>query len=560
MLEHATPPPTSAELFDVGQWRVDAAANELTRGSEIVRVEPKVMQVLQRLAGRAGGVVSREELLDAVWPGVVVGDEALTQTIIKLRRALGDNPRAPTHVETIAKRGYRLIAPVRALELPAPAHGAAATSEPAPPPRAGTPPLRRAWLAAVALALLLGTAGIVRFASSDDAVVPPAPAGSDGDVPTVTVVAFESLDAADDQAYLARGIGNDLMTDLSRLAGLRVVRSSAADQHAGSARYVVTGSVQRDGGTLRINVHVTDTQSRRQLWSERFVRPFGDLFAVQDEISRGLVEALPGRLQEAAKQTAAQRYTRNLAAYDHFLRGQSHFLVRQASDNDAARESYRKAIELDPAFARAYAGLAMTYAMDPRLRSSGDAAPLLARALELAETARGIDPAIPEVHWAIGFVHTQQRRHDKALQSLRKAVSLNRSYADAYALMAGIHTYTGEPAKSIPLMRTALRLDPGGGYLYFMVLGRAYFCAGDAEQAVINLREAAARNPVDLETRVFLAAALAAANDAAGAEWEAQEIRALEPRFSLRDWLQTYPLTDGRQQARLLQLLGRVGL
>jgi Tfp pilus assembly protein PilF len=265
-------------------------------------------------------------------------------------------------------------------------------------------------------------------------------------------------------------------------------------------------------------------------------------------------------VQEAAKLRAAQRSTRNLAAYDQFLRGQSQFLVRQVDANEAARESYRKAIELDPAFARAYAGLAMTYAIDPRLRSSADAAPLLARALELAETARQIDPDIPEVHWALGFVYTQQRRHEQALEALSKAVALNRSYADAYALMAGIYTYIGEPAKGISLMRTALRLDPGGGYLYFLVLGRAYFCNGDAEQAVINLREAATRNPVDLETRIFLSAALVATNDMHAARWEADELRALQPTFSLRDWLQTYPMTDGRQQARLRQLLGQIGV
>ena len=378
------------------------------------------------------------------------------------------------------------------------------------------------------------------------------------EAPTVTVVPFESLNATPDQAYLARGLSNDLMTDLSRLGGLRVVRTSSAAESAGNARFVITGTVQRVADTLRVNVQLTDSRSGQQLWSERFERPFGDLFAMQDEITRGVVEPLPGKLHEVARQNEARRYTKNLAAYDHFLRAQAQFLVRHAADNEAARASYRKAIELDPSFARAYAGLAMTYALEPRLRPSADAAPALARALELAETARQIDPDIPEVHWAIGLVHVQQRRHDKAMESLQKAITLNRSYADAYALMAGIHTYIGEPARSVPLVRTALRLDPGGGYLYFMVLGRAYFFQGDTEQALINLREAATRNPVDLETRVFLAAALAAANEPAAAEWEMQEIRALAPAFSLDAWLQTYPLSHAPQEQRLRELLARV--
>jgi len=552
---------TSIEALAIGEWRVDPAANELTRAGTAVRVEPKVMQVLLQLAECAGGVVSRDRLLDAVWPGVVVGDEALTQTIIKLRRALGDDPRAPAYVETIAKRGYRLIAPVRCGATPSVADDAAQATAgaSAPTPTAAGSGGRRIAVAVIG-ALLLAAAAVAYLMPTTQAPPQPAPIDAHADAPTVTVVPFESLGTAPDQAYLARGIGNDLMTDLSRLAGLRVIRTSAADAPASHARYVVTGSVQRDGEMLRINVYLTDSQTGHQLWSERLERPFLDLFAVQDEISRGLLEVLPGKLQEAAKLQAARRYTRNLAAYDHFLRGQSQFLVRQAGANEAARESYRKAIELDPAFARAYAGLAMTYAIAPRLRSEADAAPSLARALELAETARQMDPDIPEVHWALGFVYTQQRRHDLALQSLDKAVTLDRSYADAYALMAGIYTYIGEPAKGIPLVRTALRLDPGGGHLYFLVLGRAYFCNGDAEQAVINLREAALRNPVDLETQIFLAAALVAANDIHAAQWEANEVRALEPAFSLRDWLQTYPMTDGRQQARLRQLLGQVGL
>lgn len=549
--------PSSASPLTIGDWRVDPAAHELARAGETVRIEPKVMQVLLRLAAVSGGVVTREELLESVWPGVVVGDEALTQVIIKLRRALGDNPRSPAYIETIAKRGYRLVAQVGAVaSVPAVAE-AATVAEPELPSRGK--PRNRAWLAAVALALL-GVVALVAFVVQSSRPAPIASSDVPADELTVTVVPFESLSSAPDQGYLARGISNDLVTDLSRLPGLRVIRTNAAGAPADNVRYVVTGSVQREGETLRINVHLAESQTKRQLWSQRFERPFGDLFALQDEIARGLVDVLPAKLQEAAKQQAARRYTKNLAAYDHFLRAQSQFLVRSARDNETARASYRKAIELDPAFARAYAGLAMTYALEPRLRSSPNAEATLARALELAETARQIDPDIPEVHWAIGFVHTQQRRHDAAIESLNRAIALNRSYADAYALMGGIHTYIGEPTKSIPLLRTALRLDPGGGYLYFMVLGRAYFFAGDIEQALINLREAATRNPVDIETRIFLAAALAASNNVAGAEWEVQEIRTLEPGFSLREWMQTYPLTDRQQRERLLGLLGRVGL
>ena len=139
-------------------------------------------------------------------------------------------------------------------------------------------------------------------------------------------------------------------------------------------------------------------------------------------------------------------------------------------------------------------------------------------------------------------------------------IELNRSYADAYGLMGGIYTYIGEPAKTIPLLRTALRLNPDGGYLYFLLLGRAYLFENDVEQALINLREAQARNPDDLETRVFLAAALVARGDLPAAEWEADQIRMRVEGFALRAWLETYPMTSARQQQRLLELHAKLGL
>jgi TolB-like protein/Tfp pilus assembly protein PilF len=487
------------------------------------------------LAGRAGDAVSREALLAEVWPGVVVGDEALTQSIIKLRRALGDDPRAPTYIETISKRGYRLIARVG--------------GSPAPLPTA-----RRGWEVAASL-LAVAALGAAALLWHDK---PSGPAFNGSTPLTVTVLPFEAVGPGREDDYLARGIGSDLMTDLSRLPGLQLLGAPAGK--APQARYVVSGSVQRDGEGLRVNVRLADSRSGEQLWAQRFERPFGDLLAIQSEISRSVAEHLPATIGEAERRRLARRYTTSPQAYDYFLRGQALFLVRRTRDNQEARALFAKALELDPKFARAYAALAMTYAMDYRYQASPEASAPLRRALELAETARQIDPGIPEVYWALGFVQAQSRRHREALESLNRAIELNPSYADAYALMGGIHTYLGEPAKSIPLLRAALRLNPDGGQLYYLLLGRAYLFEGDAEQALFNLRQAYARNAENLETRIFLAAALAARGERADAEWEAEQIRAIEPGFSARGWLATYPLTSERHRERLLELLASAGL
>lgn len=521
----------------IGDWWADPATNELRRAGDSVRIEPKAMEVLMALAGRPGGVVSRQALFDQVWPGVVVGDEALTQSVIKLRRALGDDPRAPSYIETISKRGYRLIAPVGEQQ-----------TAPSPARRS-----RRAWAAAavVLAAAVLTTRYYVGDLDSGSST------SEISDAVTVTVLPFESVGPGREHDYLARGIGSDLMTDLSRLPGLRLIGPSAG---RAQARYVVSGSVQREGSALRVNVRLGHSRSGEQLWTQRFERPFGDLFAIQNEISRSVVEHLPGSIGEAERQRLAKRYTASAQAYDYFLRGQALFLVRRTRDNEEARSLFAKALELDPKFARAYAALAMTYAMDYRYQTSPEASAPLGRAMRLAETAREIDPAIPEVYWALGFVQAQGRRHREALASLEKAIALNPSYADAYAFMGGIHTYLGEPAKSIRLLRTALRLNPDGGHLYYLLLGRAYLFEDDSEQALFNLRQAYARNAENLETRLFLAAALAARGERADAEWEAEQIRAIQPGFTAREWLETYPLTSPRHRDRLLELLALAGL
>lgn len=558
----------------IGEWSADPQSNELTRGAETLRIEPKAMDVLMLLADHGGRVVSREELLVAVWPGVVVSDEALTQTIIKLRKALGDDPRSPSYIETIAKRGYRLIAPVQQSEL-VEARTAEATTVvgagptevdqalPARRPQASRRYIRSAALiAGVALAVAL--IGVYFFYW-----IPDIPAPADGveaensgqaSLVAVTIVPFESLGADREQAYFARGISDNLVSDLSRLSGLRLIREADVGTSASGARYRISGSVQRESETLRINIHLVDTKTHEELWSDRFERPFGNLFAVQDELTAKLVAVLPTKVSEVERQRLAKRYTRSLEAYDDFLRAQALFLVRRSKENGEARALYDKAIELDPKFARAYAGLAMTHAMDYRLTEAGNRSPQLDRAYELAETARQIDPDIPEVYWALAFVQVQSRRHEQARASLVKAIELDRSFADAYALLGGILTYEGQPAKSIPLLRIAMRLNPDGGYLYFLVLGRAYLFVGDTEQALINLRAALMRNPTDVETRVLLAAALIAAGNHADAKWEAAEIRSLEPRFSTREWLETYPMTSVSQRQRLVTLLAEVNL
>ena len=558
---------TGRTRLQVGEWIVEPPLNQLSAAGRIVKVEPKAMSVLVYLAQRPGQVVSREALLSSVWAGLVVGDDSLTQVVIKLRKALGDTRHKPAYIQTIAKGGYRLIAPVSQS-----AENVMVQPAPATPPAAARPGRRAAWTAGSVIAALLAAAAAIW--SINDEREPDVP-GQPGRVaplvtaratqPTVAIRPFEPLGNDPQEVLLARGITADLVADLSKLFGLSVIdpvptMGQAAGEPPTDApiRYLVSGSVQRVNDRLRLRVNLTDAESGLQLWSERFDRPLSGFFSIQDELASNILRVLPAKVSEAELRRVAQRHTRNLEAYEYFQRGQSALLTRQKAENETAREMFRRAIELDAMFARAYAGLAQTYAADHRNQWAEGRAAALDRALEMARTAYQINPDIPETCWVLAFVHVERRQHERALQYLETAVRLSPSFADAYALMGGINTYVGRPADTVPLMRTAMRLNPEAGHLYFLLLGRAYLFLGDLEQARVNLQHALARNPVNLETHIYLAALHALAGDTAAADWEAEEIRTLKPDFSASGWLETYPMTDPQQKALLLQTLGRL--
>lgn len=560
-----TPPPSAtsrsishppAGRLRIGPWEADGGSNELHLNGSRRRLEPKTMQVLFCLAEKPGEVVSRDELLARVWPDVVVGDEVLTQAIIKLRKALGDHARTPSAIETISKRGYRLLLPVSPQE-------STPASIPLPTrPRASR---RVAFIAAGLTGLIL----LAYAARSPEPVPAPPLAGNPvpqlTEHPTLTVMPFESEGEPAVPVHFVRGIAADLAADLAKVGELRVI---AGPPLAGSsfvppqpgARYLVTGHLQRSGKRLRIGLWLLDTRTGETLWSERFDRPFADLPALQEEIVHRLTALLPVQVSETERARLARRHTRSFAAYDRFLRGQAAVVVRRTEENEQAKLHYRGAIDLDPQFACAYAGLALAYAADYRHQWAKDRAQAAARALEMAETAWQIDREIPSVYWVRAYVRAHQHHFAEAMADLDQALALDRSYADAYALKGAIHTWTGQPANAIPLLRTALRLNPQASHLYFQALGRAYLFVGDTEQAAINLKEALYRNPVDLESRVLLTAVLAAAGEHDEAQWEAEEVRALEPAFSTQQWLETHPMADRGQRKRIAGLLADAGL
>jgi len=539
----------------VGDWTVEPNLNQFSRPGQTARVEPKVMSVLVHLANRPGEVVTREALLSAIWPTVVVGDDSLSQAINKLRRALEDDPEKPAYIQTVTKKGYRLVAAVMPL------------SQASPPADARLRP--RAYLLAAVTTLALVAATGSWWKAEEHTPAPPdlQRVADASEPPTIAIAPFEALGAENQELLLARGIAADLATDLSKSSGLSVVGFTPMEPQGAAelsnrrvARYLVSGTVQRVERRLRLHVYLTEQATGRQVWSERFDRDVSDLFAVQDELAPKIVRMLPAKVSEAELSRMARRHTRNLQAYEYFQRGQAALLARESSGNEMARQMFHRAIGLDATFARAYSGLALTYAADYRNGWTRDGAGALERAFELARIANDINPDIPETYWALAYVHAQRRQHQEALAYLEKSLSLYPSFADAYALKASIKTFVGRPAETVPLMRTAIRLNPKSGYLYFLVLGRAYFFLGQLDHARINLEEAIKRNAEYLETHIYMAAVYIAKGDKPSAEWEVEQIRALDPNFNSKGWLDSYPMTDGEQKARLAKVLDQFGV
>src|SRR6266702_3835746 len=275
-----SPPAPSKERLQVGSWAVEPALNQLSAAGRTVKLKPKAMAVLVYLANRPGQVVSREELLSAVWSGVVVSDDSLTQVVIKLRKALGDAPEDPAYIQTISKGGYRLVAPVvRSAEI---------SSAPVRPDseRLYAERKRRVpWIAGAGMAALLVAAAGAWWIMGERVTPMAGTEAARMAQPTVAIRPFEALGNDPQEVLLARGITADLLTDLSKVSGLWVIgfapmdgrASGEAPSDAPPVRYLVSGTVQRVDKRLRLHVHLTDRERGKQLWSERFGRGERDL-------------------------------------------------------------------------------------------------------------------------------------------------------------------------------------------------------------------------------------------------------------------------------------------
>lgn len=541
--------------FRIGEWLVEPSAGHLIKDGRSTKLEPKVMELLVYLARRPGRVLAREELEREIWAGTVVGYDALTSAIIKLRKAFDDDSRHPWLIETLSKKGYRLIAPV--VEP-----GRAASAAPGPE-RVRRSRRRVAVIGLAAVAVV----GVVAAWLSLYRPAPPA-----ARTPSIAVLPFANLSGDRNFEYFSDGITEDITTDLSKLSGLVVIARNSAfaykDQplalksvaEALGVRYVVEGSVRRTGTDLRITAKLIDSETGSHLWTERYDRQLQDVFAVQDDVTRNIVAALALTLSEKEKESVARRSTSSIEAYDLLLRGQSLYARSTKENNAQARELYQRAIQLDPAFGRAYAALAITHADDFRYGWSADPAISIKTAVETARHAVTVADSIPQTFGALGYVYVTNKQFDEGVAAAERAIALDPNNADAHTTLAYGRVYQGRPQEAIALVRKAMRLNPRYPTQYPSILGRSYYHAGQYREAIDTLRHALELNPIRTPPRLYLVLSHVALGDLDDARWEAAEILVHAPGFSVGSVDHTLPVADSNELARMKDDLRRAGL
>lgn len=560
--------------FLLADWEVEPATGWIRRGESQQKLEPRVMDLLVVLARQPGVVLSREELEAQVWSDMVVGYDALSSAIIKLRKALGDDPHQPQFIETLPKKGYRLIAPVAEIDTTAGDTGPAAGDEPPrESPLSSSPGLSSwKWPAAGLLLLLIGVPGWLFFTPSpedDDSAIDLSLTGT----PSIAVLPFSNQSNDPAQTYFSDGITEDMITDLSRLSGLTVIARNSVFSFKGlspqpqdvfeqlGARYLLQGSVRRVKNRVRINVTLIDAENGINIWAERFDGSLEDVFSLQDKVLAKVVNELEVTLTEQEQATLKKTRAANIEALEEYFWGRATYGSVTKQENEAARKRYRRAIELDPNFAEAYAALALTYLDDWRRRWGISREVAISRAIELAQKAIEIDPNVPQAHFALGYIYLYVHKgHDRAIEEAKKVLALDPNYADGYALLSSAYFFSGYPEKALPLDRKAMRLNPTSSFLYLVHLGRSYYFQEQYAKAIEAFQSANERNANYVTNHLWMAATYAQLDRPEDAAWEVDQILTLEPDFSLSHWMDTRPLKKKEHRDHLLEGLYKAGI
>jgi adenylate cyclase len=539
------------------RYVLDARRGCLTLDGREIVLRPKTFAVLLHLVENPGRLIAKDELFAAVWPGVAVTDDALVQSVGELRRALDDD--GPRLIKTIPRRGYRFDAKV--LPIAEPATRATDSSVPSHNVSAATLPVARgeaprhgrfgiALLASVTVAALLVLAltwsGALRDSTFDKIVGWGRGSASDpGTRPGLAVLPLRSQADGSDRDYFVDGLTQDIISALGRFSELTVMSWNAVAPFKGqpaapgeiarklSVRYQVEGSVRHNGERVRVAAQLVDRDGR-VLWSGSFDEAVADVFALQDKITAQIAGALAIRVTQIEQRRVLQKPTENLEAYDYVLRARPALQHPARPANVEARSFARRAIELDPNYAAAYAALAETYHIDVAMGWTQAPDTWLARAEELATKAVSLNDGEVRARVILGRIHTFHQRYEQAQVEIDRAITINPNDAHGLAGRGNVLMWLGRTDAAIEALELAQRIDPELNAIDRNALSLAYYLKGRydeaIEQAEINLRQTGSAH----FSEVVLAVSYAQQNRLADAVRAADAVRRMAPTFDPR--------------------------
>jgi len=539
--------------FRFGDYALDVDRRELFRGADLIPIGPQVFDLLAYLVMSRERVVTKDDLLDAVWGGRIVSESTLTSHINAVRKAIGDSGEEQSLIRTVARKGFRFIGEVE--EIPQ------------------TP----------------GKRTEIRISGEAGEHLPPnsplaAPEGKVAaqpvsltlpDKPSIAVLPFQNMSGDAEQDYFADGVVEDIITALSRMRWLFVIARNSSFTYKGRAveikqvgrdlgvRYVLEGSVRKAANRIRLTGQLIDASSGAHLWADRFDGTLEDIFDLQDQMATSVVGAIAPSLEQAEIERARCKPTESLGAYDYFLRGMANVHRWTRGATDEALQLFYKAIELDPNFASAYGMAAWCriwrklngWTLD-REQEMAEGARLAMRAVEL-----GKDDAVALSrggHALAWFV----RDLDAAASFLDRALVLNPNLAAAWNLSGWVRAYRGELGLAIEHHARAMRLSPLDPAVYNMQVGTAFahFLADRYEDASAWAQRALHEQPNYPAANRILAASKALAGHLAEAQRAMAILRQLDPALRISNLGELIPVRRPEHLAKFAEGLRLAGL
>jgi len=507
-----------------GRFVLDLRRGVLLLDGRDIVLRPKTFGVLSYLAQHPARLVSKEELLAAVWPNLVVTDDTLVQSIGELRRALGE--AGARLIVTVPRRGYRFE-----------------VSE-APPDRRKARswhPLRFRWKYGILAPLAVGLALVVlwlvpKFRDTAD------PGLTQAAKPSIAVLPFQNQGDDSTREYLADGLTQDIINSLGRFSALTVMSWNAVAPYKGTAvrpgeiarvlavRYQVEGSVRYAGDQVRISAQMVDSQGR-VLWSARFDEAPIDVFALQDRITREIAGALAIRVTEFEQQRVASKPTESFDAYDYLLRARPALQRPSRASIVEARELIRRAIALDPKYAAAHSALGETFHVAISMGWAESPDEYWKRVELHAGEALKFDASDVRARVLMARRYLAYNRNLEAQTEIDRAIAINPNDADALAGRGNVLMWLGKTDAAIETLELALRIDPELNDFDRFALTLAYYLKQryneTIEQAELNLR----KNPGARFNEAVLAAAYAQSGRSADAARVSENIRRTDPMY-----------------------------